>query len=70
MFTSKASYTKKKPPKFNYCHLYEIPKLTLMDIDPVRDEPECRIWKSMILRLNVKYFFYYRRLKHDIPVFN
>lgn len=54
MFTSKASYTK---TKFNYCLLCEIPKLTLMDIDPVRDETECRIWKSMILRLNVKYFF-------------
>lgn len=56
MFTSKASYTN-NPQNLNYCHLSEIPKLTLMDIDPVRDEPECRIWKSMILRLNVKYFF-------------
>lgn len=28
-----------------------------MDIDFVRDEFECRIWKLMILCLNVKYFF-------------
>lgn len=67
MFIFKVSYIK---IKFNYCFLCEIFKLILMDIDFVRDEFECRIWKLMILCLNVKYFFNYRCLKYDILVFN